>query len=259
MPERFRGWLLRVLRVPDEPAPPPGDARFVRTFRAAPNYFRYRLAAWLLKQLSALAGLVIGYIVFRSFMLGSYMELIERIAILGFAAQLPFSFALLRLDYELRWYMLSDRSLRFREGIVSVREQTMAFANIQHIAIRQNPLQRLFGISTVVVRAAGGGGGSAASGAHGRRARSHEATFEGVDNAEQIRTVIRERIRMHLDSGLGDPDESPAVPVAALHAAEGALHGRTDASPVMATSLRPAIEAAHRLLGEATRLRAAIR
>jgi uncharacterized membrane protein YdbT with pleckstrin-like domain len=256
MGERFRQLLLRVLKVPAEPSAPPGDPELVRTFRASPHYFRYKVAVWLMKQASAFIGLLVSYYFFRNFFFvfqafgGHWIGVVELIAIAVFIAQLPFSYALLRLDFEMRWYILSDRSLRIREGTLSVHEQTMAFANIQNLSVRQNPLQRLFGISTVVVRAAGGGSGTSQKGPHGAASSgSHEATFEGVDNAEQIRTAIRERIRLHRDAGLGDPDDTsrerrPAAPAAALR------HG---AAP--AVSLGPAIEAAHRLLGEATRLR----
>ena len=120
-----------------------------------------------------------------------------------------------------------DRSLRIREGILTVREKTMTFANIQQTSIRQNPLQRLLGIQDVQVRTAGGGGGSTGSRhGHGEVGEAmHEAYFRGVDNAEEIRTAILERVRLHRDSGLGDPDEpepdlAPAAvspPVAAAH------------------------------------------
>jgi membrane protein YdbS with pleckstrin-like domain len=208
MGERLRSLLLRWLRVPAEPAPPPGDPGTVLTFRAARNYFRYIVVTWALKQLSAGAGLVFSYLFFRQFVPDAFsgaFTVLEQLAIAGFVLQLPFSYALLRLNFEMRWYILSDRSLRIRSGIVSVREQTMTFANVQNISIHQNPLQRIFGIATVAVRAAGGG----ATGGGGARegGSAHEATFEGVDNAPQIRTAIRERIRRHRDAGLGDPDE----------------------------------------------------
>lgn len=35
----------------------------------------------------------------------------------------------------------------------------------------------------------------------------HEAYFHGVDNAEEIRAAIRDRVKLHRDAGLGDPDE----------------------------------------------------
>jgi len=107
----------------------------------------------------------------------------------------------------MRWYVLSDRSLRIREGIVSLREKTMTFANIQQIAVRQNPLQRLLGIADVQVKTAGGGGSGSESHGSGLGESMHEAWFRGVDNADAIRGAIRERVKRHRDAGLGDPDD----------------------------------------------------
>lgn len=213
----LKGWVLRVLRVPAEPRVPEGG-RMIRVFRAAPNYFRMKLILWGGKQLGALAGLVGGLFFIRA-MLGQVanpwarfaLTAAEAVAWAGFLVQLPFSLAVLRLDFEMRWYMLSDRSLRIREGILSVREKTLTFANIQQISIRQNPLQRLLGISDVQVSTAGGGAGG---GKHeGVGESMHEAYFRGVDNAEEIRGAIKERVRLHRDSGLGNPD-GPALPAA---------------------------------------------
>lgn len=249
MRERLMTWLLHLLRVPAEPAPPPGDPACVRRFRAAPSYFRYSVAVWGLKQLSALAGVLFSYFFFRTFVADRapadwfvHFGVFEQLAVLALVAQLPFSFAILRLSFEMRWYILSDRSLRIRHGVLTVREQTMTFANIQNISTRQNPVQRLFGISSVVVRAAGGGSSQGKKGVD----HSHEATFEGVDNAEQIRAVIRERIRGQRGAGLGDPDESALEIV-----------GTGSPRPQAGTTLGPAIAAARRLLDEAARLRAA--
>jgi membrane protein YdbS with pleckstrin-like domain len=206
MREAVRARLLGVLRVPDRPAAPPGDPGMLRTFRAAPGYFRYSVVAWLLKQLSAAVGLLFSYLFLRNVAGGvpfGYFGTMEQLFIALYVLQLPFSFLLLRLDFEMRWYMLTDRSLRIRHGILSVREQTMTFANVQNISVRQNPLQRAFGIATVVVRAAGGGGGQGS----GKGPSAHEATFEGVDDAPGIRALIRERIRRQRGAGLGDPEE----------------------------------------------------
>jgi membrane protein YdbS with pleckstrin-like domain len=248
MADGMRAHLLRWLKVPADPAPPPGGG--VRTFRASRNYYRYTIALWLLKQASALFGLYISYQFLRGFVGFQWLVYLELLAIIGFVAQLPFSFALLKLNFEMRWYMLSDRSLRIREGILSVHEQTMAFANIQNISIRQNPLQRLCGISTVVVRAAGGGSGATSSpyGGEGGKSGTHEATFEGVDNAEEIRSVIRERIRLHRDAGLGDPDDP-----APRHEAPARRTAALSAGP----DLSGAIAAAERVLAEARALRRA--
>jgi uncharacterized membrane protein YdbT with pleckstrin-like domain len=262
MIERLHPWLLKLLRVPAEPAPPPGDPRVLQTFRASTNYYRYSVATWILKQLSAGSALLFSYFFFRTFVMprgvGGWFGFVEQLAIAGFLLQLPFSYALLRLDFQMRWYILSDRSLRIRSGILSVHEQTMAFANVQNITVRQNPLQRLFGIYTVAVRAAGGGGGGTQGKSSGGTSSSHEATFEGVSNAEEIRTLIRERVRQHRDSGLGDPDEQHReVPPGRMAAGMAGAGGRRTASAAGGAAVAEAAAAARLLQREAAALRAA--
>ena len=85
----------------------------------------------------------------------------------------------------------------------------MTFANVQHVGIRQGPLQRLLGIADVEVRTAGGA--SAHSPKHGTD-NSHTAYFAGIRDAKLVSDVIRERLRLHRDSGLGDPDDVPGIP-----------------------------------------------
>lgn len=216
MLEGAKRWVLRVLRVPAEPRIPEGG-RVVRVFRAAPAYYRYRLALWALGQLGALVGLIGSLLGIMALLrevehpvLVFLLQAGEVVAWATFVVQLLFGLAVLRLDYEMRWYILSDRSLRIREGVVSVREKTITFANIQNISIQQNPLQRLLKLADVRVTTAGGGAGSAQG--HGAVGESmHEGYFRGVDNAEEIRDVIAERVRLHRDTGLGDPDEPPPL------------------------------------------------
>jgi uncharacterized membrane protein YdbT with pleckstrin-like domain len=201
MPERFRRWLLRILRVPAEPAAPAGAA-MIRVFRAAPAYFRYRLVLWMIAQVGALVGLIFGLVLLQQVQAASTNPLVtfglraaEAFAWITFLVQIPFSLAALRLDFDMRWYILADRSLRIREGIFSLQEKTMTFANIQQVTIRQNPLQRLLGISDVQVRSAGGGSSSTGGKTAHVGEAMHEAYFRGVDNADEIRTVVRERVR----------------------------------------------------------------
>ena len=66
-----------------------------------------------------------------------------------------FALALVRLDFEKRWYLVTNRSLRVREGVVKLREMTITFANIQNISISQGPIQRLLGIADLRVDTAG--------------------------------------------------------------------------------------------------------
>jgi membrane protein YdbS with pleckstrin-like domain len=228
--ERIRRILLRVLRVPAPPEPPAGDPGPVRVFRAGRNFFRYNVVKWVLAQLGALWGLLFGLLMFRFRGWSDHpgalrvFEVVEISAWVLFVLQLPVTFLLLRLDYEYRWYLVTGRSLRVREGLLGIHEQTMTFANVQQISIRQGPLQRLLGIADLEVRAAGGGG-SEVAGSGSSRGSGHVASFRGVDDATAIRDLVRERVRTHRDAGLGNPDDpsTAAPPGSGRVAAAGAV------------------------------------
>lgn len=209
----WRETVLQIMRVPPTPAPPPGSPP--RVFRAAPNYFKLRVLRWALTQVLAVAGLLWALQFIRwvdstkapQFVIW-LLQLGEIFGWIALVFEFFFGWMLVRLDFELRWYMLSDRAIRIREGITTVREKTIALANIQNLAVRQGPLQRFLGIADVEVKTAGGGGGS--SEMEKKSAGSepmHVAYFRGVDNAEEIRDLLREGVKRQRDAGLGDPDE----------------------------------------------------
>jgi uncharacterized membrane protein YdbT with pleckstrin-like domain len=213
----LRDTILRVLRVPPTPEPPPGSPP--RTFRAAPNFFKLKLVRWGVGQFAALMGLVWALIFIRwanrpelpGFVI-TLMTVGEILGWIAFLTQLVAGWVVVHLDYELRWYMLSDRAIRIREGITTIREKTIALANIQNIAIRQGPLQRLLGIADVEVKTAGGGGQSSEREKKSAAEPMHVAYFRGVANATEIRDLLREGVRRQKDAGLGDPDEVVAAP-----------------------------------------------
>lgn len=214
----WRETAYRLLSVPPDPEPPPGSPPMI--FRAAPNYFRYRLLGWALKQLLALAGLLWA-IYFVRWVDGTdtpqpVVWLLTAGEIFGWIAlvfEVIAGWMFVRLDYEVRWYMLSDRAIRIREGIVTIREKTIALANVQNLAVRQGPLQRFLGIADVEVKTAGGGGGGSGEmqGKQHGAEPMHIAWFRGVANAEEIRDLIREGVRVQRNAGLGDPDERQAA------------------------------------------------
>ncbi len=140
----------------------------------------------------------------------------------AYLVQLPITYAIRRLDYAQRWYVVTDRSLRLRTGIWSVREMTMSFANLQQVIVTQGPLQRLLRLADVRVQSAGGGG-SPHPGHGGATASLHTGDFHAVDNAEEIRDLITERLRRFRETGLGDPDETrPVAPATVQNAMESA-------------------------------------
>lgn len=206
--------LLQWLRVPPEPTPPPGSAESIRVFRAAPNFYHWTLVRWGGLQIGAALLLVSGLgfttVVMRNPKVPRWLVpavgVIEAASVAAFLLQIPVSLLKQRLDYEMRWYLVTDRSLRIREGIWRVEELTMTFANVQQINVERGPLQKLLGIADVAVASAGGGGG----GEHGERAsaHSHRAYFRGVGDAASIRDLIIERLRQYRGTGLGDHDET---------------------------------------------------
>ncbi len=166
------------------------------------------------------------------------------ISLLVYLVQLPITYLILRLDYEQRWYLVTDRSLRLRSGVWSVRELTMSFANLQQITVSQGPLQRFLGIADVCVQSAGGGG-AVAGHAGAQYASLHSGVFHAVENAQEIRDLIVERLRIFRETGLGDPEES-------RHAASaGTIPSTSGGSRVGIDTLA----AARELLDEVRRLR----
>jgi membrane protein YdbS with pleckstrin-like domain len=223
--------LERALLLPAEPSAPAGALESVTIFRAARGFYFYRILQWAIVQLGALVGIVVGALLLAYLPPFPYrwvVEVVEVLAVIVLLVIAPLRFFLLKLDYEMRWYIVTDRSLRIREGILSVDEKTISFANIQNIGIRQGPVQRFLGIADVEVQTAGGG--AAVPGETAGKSM-HLGYFHGVDNAEEIRDAILRRVRELQDSGLGDPDAH-----------------RSDDSDVLA--------AAHELLEAARSLRA---
>jgi membrane protein YdbS with pleckstrin-like domain len=251
----FRHTCERLLRIPHDPLPPPGDEASTRIFRAAPNYYKYLLFLWGLRSLAAV---VVPVVVLYIPMGGLFIELSRKgdpwapvlllvplVIVLPLVLLCLFQLAVVRLEYEKRWYVVTDRSLRVREGVVAVREMTVNFANIQNIAISQGPIQRALGIADLRVETAGGGGASMQHNRHQPMENLHTAWFRGVNNAGEIRELIQQRLRLLKDSGLGDHEELTG----ALHVQAPAV--TLNASGPLLAALREVHEAARALRGVA--------
>ncbi len=225
MREKLEELIKQLLRVPPEPHAPLGAEGSLQLFRASPAFLRYRLLGWGIGQGSALIGIVVGLVAVRWFVPGlpDIFFALELLAIAFVFFQLPVSFLMILLDYEYRWYMVTDRSLRIREGVVKVQEKTMTFSNVQNVSIRQGPVQRLFGISDVEVRTAGGGDAAPGNQQEGMADNLHLGYFRGVDNAAEIRDAILGHLKRLRSAGLGDPDEPAASPVPGAVAEDGEL------------------------------------
>lgn len=114
---------------------------------------------------------------------------------------LGFELVATRVDYELRHYLVGDRSLRVSHGALTHHEVTLSYANVQNIEVNQGPLERLFGIQSLVVSTAGGAEGPGQS-------EGHRVVLAGLSNAAELRTLMLSMLHQHQDSGLGEPQKT---------------------------------------------------
>jgi hypothetical protein len=237
----LRTRALRWLRVSERPTPPVGAGPSLTVFRASPRYLHLRRLRWALAQLGGLVGIIVSLAFFGVIDLpflptvvsseitgllarmdagiggfsqtllgiriggGQILFFLETVAILGYLAQLVFSGLLVGLHWETHWYMVSDESLRIREGLVRLREQTMTVANIQNMKIRQDPIQRFLGLAELEVHTAGGG--SKGEDEKSGKTNLHVGHFSGLADAWTLRDRLRDALARHRASGLGDPDD----------------------------------------------------
>lgn len=209
----IRSAAENLLRTPPAPGAPPGDEASTRVFRAAPRFYQYLVVVWgLVMALSSLALLPLILIQLLGSRgggttpsAGAHLQpllCVVEIAVLVIIHF--FRLIVIQLDFEKRWYVVTDRSLRVREGVVKVSEMTVTFANIQNISISQGPIQRLLGIADLRVDTAGGG---STTPGHSASRSMHTAWFRGVSNGAEVRDLILARVRHLKDAGLGDHEE----------------------------------------------------
>jgi membrane protein YdbS with pleckstrin-like domain len=210
--EQIKRVVLPLLKVDAaEPHPPAGHQphESVQVLRASPAYLQYRLFLWSLY--AVVWGIMIG-VASTALFLASPLGMILVVPVLIFALiKVAVLYVVTRLDYEMRWYVLTDRSLLIRQGVWFIREITLTFANAQNVRVTQGPLQRLFGFSNVEVDTAGGGGGRREE-KKGLEFDPHRAVLRGLDKPGEVRTMIVDLVRRGRSAGLGDPDDHPDSP-----------------------------------------------
>jgi membrane protein YdbS with pleckstrin-like domain len=241
----FRSTCERVLRIPADPEPPPGDDASTKIYRAADNYYKYLLVVWAISSFATILPLLIATLVCLAATATSNLSplfaLIPSFLLVIMIAVSVIHLAIVRLNYEKRWYIVTDRSLRVREGVIGVQEMTVTFANIQNISISQGPIQRLLSIADLRVDTAGGAGATGHS-HHAAAQQAHVAWFRGIDNAPDVRALIQSRLRQWKDAGLGDHDDhSPGISVPSNAAVLAALRDvRSAATALREAAARPA-------------------
>jgi membrane protein YdbS with pleckstrin-like domain len=215
----FKKIFLLLLHSPSyPPAPPAGSHDSLVMFRASPSWLRYRLltvwARLIVYAISGFGGLLFTFLdAKRHFQLSTIT--IIALVFAFFLVEALIRYCMTRLDYDMRYYIITDRSLRIREGVWEVREITLTFENIQNMTIAQGPLQRFFGVFDLVVQTAGGGNGVVAPAQKGELPRqSHQAVFRGLERPVELRDKIMQYLKLVRSAGLGDHEERTHVAAA---------------------------------------------
>src|SRR5688572_13576251 len=193
------GALTKWFHVPAEPPSLPvrqGDA--LQSFRPAAGFLRYlKFKFWLALIVIDLAIVIAGIAIYIN---RPALGLLLAPVALGVAI-IPdiIAYIAIHLRYDTTWYVLTDRSVRIRRGIWVIHETTITFENIQNVSVNSGPLERYFGIANVIVETAGGG--KKPKDGEKEAAGFHQGLIEGIDNAEEIRNQILNRVRRSLSAG----------------------------------------------------------
>ncbi len=182
-----------------EPLLPEGTA-LVRHLRPSGKWLTYQYLTAMFGMFTQFVGAVAGAIVLiaqgKAWSVGLAMVLLGiEFAVLGF------TLVAIRVDYELRHYLVGDRSLRVSTGAWVRREVTLSYANVQNIEVRQGPLERWLGYKSVTVSTAGGASLSA------QAEQLNEVTLAGLEDADAVRELILGMLKQQRDSGLGETTE----------------------------------------------------
>lgn len=201
--------LVDFFRVPDEPPTLPArEDDFIHSFRPHEGFLHYlKFIFWIVLALTDIA-LTAAYIAAA---IALIMNDLWWVALLLLPPTLVIivvpdiiAYIAIHLRYDTTWYVMTERSLRIRRGVWVIRETTITFENVQNVKLQQGPLQRHFGIATLVVETAGAGA------QHGKNQTmtANQGIIEGVGNAPELRDRILKRVRASTSAGLGDEEDS---------------------------------------------------
>ena len=234
----IRTVVSRLLRIPlDAPTLPTSAGDLIDCFHPAPAWIRVRQLQVLLIAGLGILSLVGSMVALHLIEPQSHKDFSEENSFLFWGTLRSFDLTLqligflvilvtatvklmtIRLQYDCTWYVLTTRALRIRQGLWVINETTITHANIQNVTVRQGPLERLFGLSSIEVETAGGGGAAGGSKKKSSDGSGHSGRIDGILDPTVLRERIMDQVRATRTAGLGD--ESPRGTVAPVDPTEG--------------------------------------
>ena len=201
----LRPLIIPLLKLKTEVPHLPEGTSLVRHLRPTEQWLTYQYLAVLFGMFMQFAGVVAASVVLLT--QGHLWQVLTALGLLSIElAVLCVSLVSVRVDYELRHYLVGDRSLRVSSGSIIRKEVTLSYANVQNLEIQQGPIERLFGYKSITVSTAGSSQGTTEG------ANLHQVTLAGLEDADAVRELILGMLKQHRDSGLGETTPEPGKP-----------------------------------------------
>lgn len=196
--------FLPILKLDFTPPHLPEGSALVRTLKPSDKWLAYRSLTTLFGFFNQFIGLGIGLVAFVA-KVGKWGLVLAAVALAIEFFVIGLALVTTRVDFELRHYLVGDRSLRVVQGAWRREEVTLSYANVQNLEVSQGPIERLFGFKSLTLSTAG------AEQHQPGTENSHVVTLVGLEDAEAVRSLILGMLKQHRDTGLGDP-EKPVAP-----------------------------------------------
>lgn len=195
--------FLPLLKVDFTPPHLPEGSELVRALKPSDRWLGYRYLQTMFGFLNQFVGFGIAVIALMAKLKGWGVALALLLCAVEFFV-IGLALVTTRVDFELRHYLVGDRSLRVAQGAWKKEEVTLSYANVQNLEVTQGPLERLFGFKSLTISTAGA---DTTPGAE----NSHLVTLVGLENADELRALILNMLKQQKDTGLGEPVTSASA------------------------------------------------
>ncbi len=165
------------------------------------------LIPWFIINFLFFALLIAAFAVFPV-VLATEPDLFISLIILGGLVLVTLVFVVwVRLYYDTMAYELHDDELRWRRGVWFRTTGIVPYNRITNLDLKQGPVMRWLGISTIAIQTAGYSGQAAS-----------EIRIEAIEHADELRELLRNAVRSCSGggdgTGTGAPARAPDEPVA---------------------------------------------